>query len=172
MTNEKQFTHLVWREGMTFDATTTTGHHLVIDAVPPSGKDRGPKPVELVLTALAGCTAMDVLSILQKMREPVLGLTVDVEGTRAATHPMIYTDIALVYRVRGAVSAESLERAIELSKTRYCGVQAMLEQSVRIQSRYEIISYGIAPDDDIFHDGAVAGPDSILEKEYVAPTLP
>ncbi len=138
MANEKQSTHLVWREGMTFDATTTTGHHIVLDALPPGGDDRGPKPIELVLTALAGCTAMDVLSILQKKREPVLGLTVDVIGTRASTHPMIYTDIEIVYRVRGDVSPLAVERAMELSETKYCGVHAMLEHSARITARYEI----------------------------------
>src|SRR5947207_7507758 len=99
MIHEKQSTHVVWRAGMTFDATTTTGHHLVLDAPPPNGEDRGPKPIELMLTALGGCTAMDVLSLLQKMREPVIELNVDVEGTRATQHPMIYTDIEIVYRV-------------------------------------------------------------------------
>ena len=86
MIHEKQSTHVVWRAGMTFDATTTTGHHLVLDAPPPNGEDRGPKPIELMLTALGGCTAMDVLSLLQKMREPVIELNVDVEGTRCHKH--------------------------------------------------------------------------------------
>ena len=135
---EKQHTTMVWRERMTFDATTTAGHQLVIDAAPPSGDGRGPKPIELLLTALAGCTAMDVLSILQKKREPVEGLEVFVEGTRAADHPMIYTDIAIVYRVRGNVKPDSVERAIELSTTKYCGVHAMLHHSAKITTRYEI----------------------------------
>ncbi len=137
---EKQHTTMVWRERMTFDATTTAGHRLVIDAAPPLGDGRGPKPIELVLTALAGCTAMDVLAVLQKKREPVEGLEVRVEGTRATEHPMIYTDIEVVYRVRGNVNPESIERAIELSTTKYCGVHAMLHHAARITTRYEIVA--------------------------------
>lgn len=136
---EKQSTRMVWRDQMTFDATTTTGHHLVIDALPPNGNDNGPKPIELVLTALAGCTAMDVLSILQKKREPLEGLEVSVEGTRAIEHPMIYTNIEVVYRVKGNVNPESVARAIELSEAKYCGVHAMLEHSAKITTRYEIV---------------------------------
>src|SRR5712692_8098560 len=116
MPNEKQHTRLVWRERMTFDAATTTGHHITLDAAKEHGGDeRGPKPIELMLTALAGCTAMDVLSILQKKREPIAGLEVCVVGTRATEHPMVYTDITIVYRVRGNVKPESVAHAIELS---------------------------------------------------------
>ncbi len=136
---EKQSTRMVWRDQMTFDATTTTGHHLVIDALPPNGNDNGPKPIELVLTALAGCTAMDVLSILQKKREPLEGLEVFVEGTRAIEHPMIYTNIEVLYSVKGNVNPESVARAIELSEAKYCGVHAMLEHSAKITTRYEIL---------------------------------
>ncbi len=139
MSGEKQNTRLVWRSGMTFDATTTTGHHLVVDALPPTGEDNGPKPIELVLTALAGCTAMDVLSILQKKRERVQAFEVWVEGTRRPEPPMIYTDIQVVYRVCGDVRPEAVQRAIELSETRYCGVSAMLRPHTRITSRFEIV---------------------------------
>ncbi len=145
MANEKQFTNLVWRERMTFDATTTFGHHIVLDAQPPSGDGRGPKPIELLLTALAGCTAMDVLSILQKKREPLEGLEVFVEGTRASDHPMYYTEIEVVYRLRGNVNPVALERAIELSLTRYCGVHAMLGKSAHIKHRYEIQAGALEP---------------------------
>lgn len=139
MPNEKQSTRMVWRDGMTFDATTMTGHHIVVDALPPNGNDHGPKPIELLLTALAGCTAIDVLSILQKKREPIQGLEVFVEGTRASDHPMIYTDIEVIYRVKGNVNLESVARAIELSETKYCGEAAMLGKSARITTRYELI---------------------------------
>jgi putative redox protein len=139
MSKEKQHTQLVWRERMTFDATTTMGHHLMVDATPEhGGNDRGPKPIELLLTGLAGCTAMDVLSILQKKREPIEGLAVDVFGTRAAEHPMIYTDIEILYRVRGNVNPTAVERAIELSTSKYCGAHAMLAKSAHITTRYEI----------------------------------
>ena len=160
---EKQFTRMVWREGMTFDATTTTGHHLVIDAVPPAGNDNGPKPIELLLTALAGCTAMDVLAILQKKHEPIQGLEVYVEGARCQEHPMIYTDIQVVYRVRGNVNPAAVERAIELSETKYCGVNAMLRERAHITSRYEI--------EDV--TGLQRAVTSLFEEpEHVAPLLP
>ena len=111
MPNEKQHTTMIWRERMTFDAVTTAGHQITVDAPPEAGGNaRGPKPIELMLTALAGFTAMDVLSILQKKREPVEGLEVYVEGVRASEHPMVYTDIELVYRVRGNVKPASIAR--------------------------------------------------------------
>lgn len=138
METQKQISRVVWREGMTFDATTTTGHSLVLDVAPPSGNGRGPTPIGLLLTALAGCTAMDVLSILQKKREPLKGLSVTAEGVRASDYPQIYTDIHLVYHVRGNVNPKSVERAIELSHAKYCGVGAMLGARARITWHYEI----------------------------------
>ncbi len=133
-------TRMVWRQDMTFDATTTTGHQIVIDVPPPNGSDNGPKPVELLLTALAGCTAMDVLSILQKKREPLKGLEVVTTGTRRAEHPRIYTDIEILYRVYGNVNPEAVAHAIELSETKYCSVSATLSQSAKITTRFEIVA--------------------------------
>jgi putative redox protein len=126
---------------MTFDATTTTGHHVVMDAsTAGGGDDRGPKPIELLLTALAGCTGMDVLTILQNRREPIEGLEVRVEGQRATEHPMIYTDVEVVYRVFGNVNPDSVERAIQLSADKYCGVSATLQEVAKITHRYEIVA--------------------------------
>lgn len=131
---------VIWRERMTFDATTNSGHSLVLDSAPPNGDDRGARPMELLLTALAGCAAMDVLSILQKKREPVEGLQVTVHSTRAHDYPKIYDGIHVVYHVRGSVKPESLAFAIKLSETKYCGVSAMLGKSATITSHYEIES--------------------------------
>ncbi len=141
MSKEKRSAKVVWRERMTFDATTASGHHVVTDASHVGGgDDRGASPVELLLVALGGCTAMDVVSILQKKREPLKGLEVSVEGTRAHEHPMIYTDIEVVYHVRGNVNPKALAHAIELSETKYCSVGAMLGKSARITTRFEIES--------------------------------
>lgn len=137
---EKQHTNMVWQSGMAFEGTTTTGHKIVVDASKEGGgQDSGPKPIELLLTGLAGCTAMDVLSILQKKREPMTGLEVFAEGERVSEHPMVYKHITIVYRVYGHVSQAAVERAIELSNTKYCGVHAMLGKTAHIQTRYEII---------------------------------
>lgn len=137
---EKQHTTMVWKDGMAFEGTTTTGHKIIIDASREGGgEDRGPKPIELLLTGLAGCTAMDVLSVLRKKREPLKGLEVYVEGERAGDHPMVYKHITIVYRVYGDVADASVARAVELSNTKYCGVHAMLEKTAHIKTRYEII---------------------------------
>lgn len=159
----RESTRMVWRSGMTFDGTTTTGHHIVIDALPPGGNDNGPKPIELLLTALAGCTAMDVLSILQKKREPVEGLEVFVEGVRANDHPRVYTDIEIVYRVRGKVTPAAVARAIELSESKYCGVSAMLGKCAAIGTRYEIDTTPLPPAPVPINTGRIDEPEHVSE---------
>ena len=103
------------------------------------GVGAGPDPVRFLLLGLAGCTAMDVISILRKKRQEVTSLEVEVHGTRVDKHPKVYNRIEVVYRVEGnEVDARALERAIELSETRYCPVIAMLGETAEIVSRYEI----------------------------------
>ncbi len=103
------------------------------------GVDAGPQPHRLLLLALAGCTAMDVISILRKKRQQVSGLNVEVHGKRADQHPKVYTQIEVLYRVRGNhVDPQAVERSIELSKTRYCPVIAMLGKVAEVTTRYEI----------------------------------
>jgi putative redox protein len=93
-------------------------------------------PVELVLIALCGCTAYDVVSILQKKRELLTGLAVSAEAEKAAEPPRVYTQIKLLYRVSGSVSRKSVEDAVRLSEEKYCSVAAMLNKTARIT--YEI----------------------------------
>lgn len=140
---EPHTTQVEWRERMTFDVMTPSGHSLVLDSAPPDGDDRGARPMELLLTALAGCTAMDVLSILKKKREPVEGLRVTIHSKRAQEHPKVYTDIHVMYHIRGDVKATSVEHAIELSESKYCGVGAMLGKCATITSHYEIIKHEV-----------------------------
>lgn len=103
------------------------------------GKGAGPQPHRLLLVALAGCTAMDVISILRKKRQQVSGLTVVVQGSRTDQHPKVYTQIEVLYRVRGNnVSPQAVERSIELSKTRYCPVMATLSKVAEVSTHYEI----------------------------------
>jgi len=103
------------------------------------GVGAGPQPHRLLLLALAGCTAMDVISILRKKRQQVSGLNVEVHGRRADQHPKVYTQIEVLYRVRGNhVDPQAVERSIELSKTRYCPVIATLGKVAEVTTRYEI----------------------------------
>ena len=123
---------VTWQEGLRFQAHAPGGHTLIIDS--PSGDNAGPSPMGLVLVALAGCTAMDVISILQKQRQPVTGLEVAVTAERSPEHPKVYTAYELTYTVRGAgVARQSVERAVALSEEKYCSVGAMLGQAAPIR---------------------------------------
>lgn len=103
------------------------------------GVGAGPQPHRLLLLALVGCTAMDVISILRKKRQQVSGLNVEVHGRRADQHPKVYTQIEVLYRVRGNhVDPQAVARSIELSKTRYCPVMATLGKVAQVTTRYEI----------------------------------
>jgi putative redox protein len=126
----------VWRTGTAFDLTVGSGHTLVAD-----GQSRlGASPMEMVLAGLAGCTAADVISILEKKRQPVTGMEVRVRGQRADEHPRVYTDIEVLFVVYGAgVQPEAVRRAIELSEGKYCSVSGMLNRVARIQCSFEIV---------------------------------
>ena len=107
--------------------------------VDPSSSPAAANPVELVLVALGGCSAIDVIGILRKKRQAVLGYEVVIEAERRTEHPRIFTRIELVHRVRGRdLSPAAIEEAIRLSDTKYCSVHAMLEGSATITSRFEI----------------------------------
>jgi putative redox protein len=118
------------------------GPAIVVDHVLP-GEERqetGPRPMELLLIGLAGCTAMDVISILQKKRQPLTGLETKVAAERIEEHPRVYTQIHVEYVVKGqGVKPEAVERAIELSETKYCPAMAMLRQVAEITTSYRIV---------------------------------
>jgi putative redox protein len=139
MANEK---HIVarWRERLTFDATTSAGLTVTMDAsVAHGGDDRGPSPMETLLIALAGCAGRTVFDILLKKREPVQGLEVSVTGTRAETHPKVFTRIEMAFRIAGDVKRESIERAIELAETKYCPVSVMLAETAVMAHTIEVV---------------------------------
>ncbi len=134
----------VWKGGMSFESMGRDGVPVVMDAAPEfGGQNRGLTPMELLLVALAGCTAMDVITILQKKREQVTGFEVITRGVRAGEHPRIYTEIEVEYVVRGhGINPQSVERAIELSETKYCSVSNMLNKAARLITRYRIEEAG------------------------------
>jgi len=127
-------------KGMRFDMTLGSGYRFDIDASPEDGgTGPGARPMELLLAGLAGCTGMDVVSILEKARQELTGFEVVVNGERRKEYPMIYTDIHVEYVIRGRnISEEAVKRAIELSQTKYCSAEAMLEKSAKITSSYRI----------------------------------
>ena len=126
-----------WIDHDRFVGVASSGHSIVIDA----GKEKtASSPMELVLLALCGCTASDVVGILRKKREPFTSLEVHAHGERFAGYPAVYTEIKLTYRVTGAVSKKSIEDAVHLSKEKYCSVSAMLEKTANITFTIEYVS--------------------------------
>ena len=110
-----------WIDRQQFNGIASSGHTVVVDG----DKAAGNSPMELVLIGLCGCTGYDVVSILQKKREPFTSLEVRAEAERAAEPPSVYTAIKLIYRVGGKVSHKAVEDAVRLSKEKYCSVSAM-----------------------------------------------
>jgi putative redox protein len=129
-----------WLQGLTFTGTAGTGFNVPLGADSAvGGEDDGFLPMELIAVGLAGCTGMDVISVLQKKRQQVSAFEVRVEAERAAEHPRVFTKMDVKYIVTGAaIDPAAVERAIELSVTKYCPAQAMLSQSVEITHSHEI----------------------------------
>lgn len=121
-----------------FVATTGSEHHLLLDD--PAG-GTGPKPIELVAAALAGCTAFDVITILrQKYHQKVSGYEVRVEADQAERPPQVFTEVRIVHVVTGReIDPSALHEAIRLSEEKYCSVGAMVKHTARIQTTYEIV---------------------------------
>jgi putative redox protein len=129
-------------DGMTFKGIAGSGHAAAMDAEPAvGGQERGPRPMEVVLLAFGGCTGMDVISVLRKMRQEVSGYEVRLAGDRTEQQPTVFTDITVEHVVRGRnLNVDGVRRAVELSVTRYCPVSAMLRKAgVAITDRYRVI---------------------------------
>ncbi len=126
---------VLWTDRERYIGEATSGHAIALDTA--SADKTGGSPMELVLIALCGCTASDVVGILRKKREPFTGLEVHAEGERASGYPAVYTEIKLTYRVAGKVSHKAVEDAVKLSKEKYCSVSAMLEKTAKITFEIE-----------------------------------
>jgi putative redox protein len=129
---------VIWKgDGLQFDAALGSGYEFSVGS--PAGPAAG-GPMELLLAGVAGCTAMDIVNILTKMRQPLAGLEVAVSGTRAADYPMVYTDVNVTYVVHGdGVDPAAVEKAIALSHETYCSASVMFERSgARMTSDYRI----------------------------------
>jgi putative redox protein len=131
---------VIWQGRMSFNGIADSGFTIPLGTDPAVGGDNdGARPMELFAIGLAGCTAMDVISILQKKRMDVTGFEVKTHIESAAEHPKVFTHAVLEYIVSGhAVEEAALVRAIELSATRYCPAQAMLSKIFPIEMKYQI----------------------------------
>jgi putative redox protein len=117
-----------------FEAHAEGGGSLVVDGSPEiGGEGRGMRPMELLLSAAASCSVMDVLNILRRQREPLQHLAVEVEGIRADAIPAPYRKLSLVFEARGAVDEHKLKRAVGLAVEKYCSALATLDDSVEVQ---------------------------------------
>jgi putative redox protein len=136
----KQKIQINWLENMAFEADVN-GHKILLDAAEESGgQNRGTRPKPLMLVALAGCTGMDVVSILKKMRVELEGFNVSVEGDLTGEHPKQFTKMHVVYEFKGKdLPIDKLEKAVSLSEERYCGVSAMYRKAIGITSEIKII---------------------------------
>jgi putative redox protein len=124
-----------WKQGNLYEGKTENGNTVLFDA--DSAHAHGPSPMEAVLMALCGCTSVDVVSILQKKRQPLTGLRVSAKAEQSPAPPRVFTHIMLTYAVSGRLSRKAVEDAVALSKDKYCSVSKMLEKAAKIE--YEIV---------------------------------
>ena len=127
-------------EAMTFVAESGSGHAMVMDASPDvGGRDLGARPMEVVLMGAGGCSAIDVVHILRKARQDLVDCVVEVEGERAAEDPKVFTRIHMHYVVTGrGLNPAQVERAIRLSKEKYCSATIMLAKTAEVTADFEI----------------------------------
>lgn len=127
--------------GLSFDIETGSGFHIVLDTPPSNGEQtRGPGPMEMLLVGLAGCSGMDIISILRKKRQDVTAYEMRIHGKRAETHPQVFVEITVEHILTGHnIQPEAVQRAIDLTEGRYCGVSATLSRTAKIHMTFRII---------------------------------
>jgi len=124
---------------MQLEGTTASGQIVKLDSTSDKAAPIGPSPLELVLQALGGCTTMDIVSILQKMRRTITALTLDLDAERREAYPRIFTHIHILYKLVSPDTTENeLAHAIKLSEEKYCSVSGMLRPTVKITASYEL----------------------------------
>ena len=135
---------VTWDHGMSFAGTSESGFIVPLGTVPAvGGENDGFKPMELMAISLAGCTAMDVISILRKKRQEISAYEVSVHADQAETHPNVFTKSAITYDITGkSIDEKAVRRAMQLSADRYCPAQGMLDKVMLIGLFYEIYEAG------------------------------
>ncbi len=136
-------TRVKWVEDRTFVATSASGHSVVMEAKGPDAGGTAPSPMEMLLMGMGGCTAFDVVHILQRMREKVEDCEVVIDGTRANEDPKVYTDIHAHFIVKGRnLKDNKVKQAVELSAEKYCSASIMLGKTAEITHDYEVVELG------------------------------
>jgi putative redox protein len=130
-----------WIEGVSFVGESGSGHAVVMDGAPEAGgRDLGPRPMEMLLLGLGGCSAFDVVHILRKGREKVADCVVEIEAERAPSDPKVFTRIHMLFRVTGdGLSRAKVERAVSLSAEKYCSASIMLGKTATITHAVELV---------------------------------
>ncbi|MBK3516299.1 OsmC family protein [Carboxylicivirga marina] len=136
----KTSTKIQWTGNMSWE-TELFGHKLTLDAGKENGgDDKGPRPKILMLTALAGCTGMDVVSILKKMRVEVEDIQIIVEGDLTEEHPKYYDKMHVIYEFKGKdLPMDKLEKAVSLSEEKYCGVSALYKKVIPVTTEIRVV---------------------------------
>ncbi|RIH66009.1 OsmC family peroxiredoxin [Mariniphaga sediminis] len=136
----KHVVDLAWTDNVAFE-TDMDGHKVVIDAgIDSGGSDLGPRPKKLMLTALAGCTGIDVIMILKKMKVEPEAFNVIVEADVTDEHPKHYHKMKVIYQFKGkGLPVEKLEKAVKLSEDKYCGVTAVYKKAMNVESEVRVV---------------------------------
>lgn len=133
---------IAWQEGVSFLGQVGSGHSVLMDGAPEAGgKNQGPRPMEMILLGLGGCTSFDVVHILRKGRQEITGCQVEVDAQRAIEDPKVFTHIHLHFIITGKnLDSRQVERSINLSAEKYCSASIMLKATVNITHDYEVIA--------------------------------
>lgn len=137
---DKDIIKIDWLEEMAFEGEVND-HKIIIDADSSvGGNDKGPRPKPLLLLSLAGCTGMDVVSLMKKMRVNFDKFQIEIEAVKRNEHPKSYTEIKIIYKIYGNdLPKDKIDKAVNLSKEKYCGVSDMLKKAARIEYEIKII---------------------------------
>ncbi len=129
-----------WLDGRAFMGESGSGHAVVMDGAPESGgRNIGVRPMEMLLLGLGGCTAFDVVMILEKGREKITSCEVELEAERADTEPKVFTHVKLIYKLKGKnLKPAAVDRAIKLSEEKYCSATAMFAKTARIEHEWSV----------------------------------
>jgi putative redox protein len=131
---------ITWLNGRAFVGESGSGHAVVMDGAPEAGgRNVGVRPMEMLLLGLGGCTAFDVVMILEKSREKITSCEIELEAERAAEDPKVFTHVKMIYRLRGkSLKPAAVERAINLSAEKYCSASIMFGKTAKIEHEWTV----------------------------------